>query len=196
MNSRFITLPYPAAFVNNTYDISSNSSTNTEDEDEITILPSGTFPRKIQKVFVESVREIPMFFGGQGYIIEYKQLAVEETNIFNKFLAKAVEYIKENAPAALKRQALPYLQEINERTNKFASRDFPRFTVSFPDENEMLIEWNFEHYKFGLAFDEEANESSWYVVNDGTIQTSTGWGLLKNKNPSQLSSFISSEVVT
>jgi hypothetical protein len=120
---------------------------------------------------------------------------VENPN-FNRFLADAVRYMEAHAPNELLQQAFPYLRALNEKTAAYENvLDLPPFSVSFPDDGEMLLEWNFEHFKIGLSFETDPEESGWYIVHDGTVRKMTGWAYLNSQSLTELVNTILSQVV-
>jgi hypothetical protein len=119
---------------------------------------------------------------------------VENTG-FNRFLADAVQYMEEHAPNQLVQQALPYLRALNDKTTAYEILDFPPLSISLPDDGELLVEWNFEHFKIGLSFETNPEESGWYIVHDGTVRKMTGWAYLNSQTDAELVNTILSQVV-
>lgn len=156
----------------------------------------GSFSSKVKRIGQEEKTK-PIFFGGQDFIAVDVQVALEDVKnpYFNRFLADAVRYIEEHAPNELVQQALPYLRALNKKTTVYEILDFPPFSVSMPDEEELLIEWNFEHFKIGLSFERDVEESGWYIVHDGTVRKTTGWGWLNSQSETELVNMILSQVV-
>jgi hypothetical protein len=113
----------------------------------------------------------------------------------NKFLAGAVQYMEEHAPNELVQQALPYIYALNEKTTAYEILDFPPLSVSLPGDGELLVEWNFEHFKIGLSFETNSAESGWYIVHDGTVNKMTAWGYLNSQTDVELMDTILSQVV-
>ena len=101
---------------------------------------------------------------------------------FNRFLADAVQHMKEHASNELVQQALPYLYALNEKTTAYETLlDFPPLSVSLPEDGELLVEWNFEHFAIGISFETDPEQSNWYTVNDGTVKKTTQWGYLSSQ---------------
>jgi len=114
---------------------------------------------------------------------------------FNNFLAGAVRYMEEHAPTELVKQALPYFYILNDKISGFDNLDFPPLSVSLPESEELLVEWNFEHFKIGLSFETNSEESGWYIVNDGTVNKMTAWGYLNSQSEVELVDTILSQVI-
>jgi len=119
---------------------------------------------------------------------------VKNTSL-SAYLSEAVEYMEENAPRELAHQALPYIYGLDEKTAAYDSSNFPPLVVSFPNEGELLIEWNFEHFGIGLVFDINPDDSSWYIVNDGTVRKMTGWAYMNSQSKNELIDIILSQAV-
>lgn len=119
---------------------------------------------------------------------------VDNTN-FNKFLQKAVKYLEEHAPQTIITQAKPYLISLNEKTNLFSNLNLPLFSVSLPEDGEVLLEWRFEHFTIGISFEENPEDSSYYMVNDGTVKKTTAWGYLRSQSVEDLVRDIMNEVI-
>ena len=133
---------------------------------------------------------------GQAFTTVGHQVVLEDVKNtpFNKFLADAVQYAEEHAPNELVQQALPYLRALNEKTAVYEPLDFPPFSVALPEDGELLIEWNFEHFAIGLSFEVNPEESSWYTVNDGTVRKTTQWGYLNSQPIRELMNKIVSQL--
>jgi hypothetical protein len=113
----------------------------------------------------------------------------------NKYVAGSVQYIKEYAQEELVHQALTYIYILNEKTKAYENLNFPPLSVSLPEDGELLVEWNFEHYKIGLSFETNSEDSSWYIVHDGTVKKMTAWGYLNSQTEVELMDTILSQVV-
>lgn len=114
---------------------------------------------------------------------------------FNRFLAAAVQYMEDHAPNELVQQALPFLRILNEKTTAYEALGLPPFSVSLPADGELLVEWNFEHFGIGFSFEENSEESGWYIVHDGTVNKMTAWGYLNSQTETELVNIILSQVV-
>ena len=118
-----------------------------------------------------------------------------KNNILNKFLDGVVQYMEKIAPNELVQQALPYIYTLNEKTTAYEILNFPPLSVSLPENGELLVEWNFEHFKIGLSFETNSEESGWYIVHDGTVNKMTAWGYLNSQTEAELVETILSQVV-
>ncbi len=105
----------------------------------------------------------------------------------NQLFFAAMEFMNQNAPPELVQQALPYINELNRRTNAYLSLNWSPISVSLPEDNTLLIEWDFEHFTIGLSFEHEPEDSGWFIVNDGRVRKTTAWGFI---NPLPLNDLV------
>jgi len=125
-----------------------------------------------------------------GYACDVEEMLV----VFDK--AKSVRYVQQlsdvvkfidaNVPDNIAKQARPYINELNRRLTPFEFFGLPPFSVSLPEDETMLMEWDFEHFTIGISFEPNPENSSWYIVNDGRIKGTTGWGFLNSKPISEI----------
>ena len=101
-------------------------------------------------------------------------------------LENVVKFINDKATDKIKSQAVPYLEELNSRLSSLVSFNFPKMSASLPDDESVLVEWDFKHFTVGLAFDENPEDSGWYIVNDGQIKGTTGWGYLHSRSVNEV----------
>jgi hypothetical protein len=143
----------------------------------------------------ENQRDVQI--AGRTFTAVVFQVALEDVKNtqFNKFLADAVHYMEEHAPNDLFQQALPYLRALNQKTTAYETLDYPPFSVLLPEDNELLLEWNFEHFTIGLSFEADPEASSWYTVNDGTVRKTTQWGYLNSQPISELMNKIAAQLM-
>ena len=137
-------------------------------------------------------------------ILDGAYFDVEETYVviskakdvrYNRLLFDAVEYINANAPVDLVQQARAYIDELNKRTFAYESLELPPFSVSLPEDGTLLIEWDFEHFTIGISFEQNPEDSGWYIVNDGRIKKTTAWGYLNSRPMSDLIELIIGEAL-
>lgn len=70
-------------------------------------------------------------------------------------------------------------------TNEFKNKKLviPNLSYSSSEENECDIYWNFDHVRNGFSFGNSYdlnNDDCWYVVTDGTIDTTNAWGYFRD----------------
>lgn len=155
-----------------------------------------SFSAKAKQIRPEESRK-SISIGDQEFTAIDIQAVLEDVNNtgFNRFLAGAVQYMEEHAPNELVQQALPFLRILNEKTTAYEALNFPPLSVSLPADGELLVEWNFEHFGIGLSFEENSEESGWYIVHDGTVNKMTAWGYLNSQTETELVNIILSQVV-
>lgn len=157
----------------------------------------GHLPRNRAKRIAgeEQVRRVN--FSGHEFEVTQVEVVMrdDQSTGFADFVADAVRYMEGNADQALLEQALPYLRALDERASVYADVRFPALAVSMPEDGEVLIEWKFEHLSLGITIDADPEESGWYIVHDGTVRKTTGWGYLKSQTEAQLADQFLGQIV-
>jgi hypothetical protein len=171
-------------------------STPTNTNYSIALDTFRSFSAKVKRLGREEINK-SLAFDGHSFMVVVAQFELEDvkTTQFNRFLVDAVQYMEAHAPNELVQQALPYLHALNEKTNAYDALALPPLSVSLPEDREMLVEWNFGHFTIGLSFETNAEESSWYIVHDRTVNKMTGWGYLKSQTIESLVNTILGQVV-
>ena len=163
------------------------------------LLPVQTFKSfsSQRKQVEQEEKHKTIVIGNQNFITVYFQTVLKDVKNtrLNRFLVGAVHYMEEHAPNELVQQALPYIYALNEKTTAYDILDFPPLSVSLPENGELLVEWNFEHFTIGLSFETNSEESGWYIVHDGTVNKITAWGYLNSQTEVDLVGIILSQVV-
>ncbi len=91
-------------------------------------------------------------------------------NIFSNFYNFYSEIKDDNKKKKLHEFILIFSNIISSHKNVIDNDLYlPKLSFSSAEDKSLLIEWIFKNFRIGFSFEEDENESSWYVVSDKTL---------------------------
>lgn len=107
------------------------------------------------------------------YQESYKSKLPQNLNIFNEITLKYAKitnaemklYVEELIDSI--RDSLIYFNSIVRIENRLSKP-----CLNILDDDTALLEWNFDHFRFGFSFEEDKDESSYFIISTDPVEQS------------------------
>lgn len=92
-------------------------------------------------------------------------------------------------------QAKIIIDKLQKIVFKINHLELPNLTASIPEQDELLINLEYNNMRLGFSFEIDTDESSWYIVNDDSEKSTTAWGYIKNHDKDMLTEFLMNSLI-
>ncbi len=152
---------------------------------------------KSEKLPERSVSETYIRFGksheastdltvGSAYLVWSEKININDIQseyyyhfkkISNKYTDGLLDQISQLcSSSSIIAQAENIISLLDKYTNKYSDLDLPKISHSYPEDGELLLEWQIPEVSVGIAIDEMYEDTSWYVVTDDDYKSTNAYG--------------------